>query len=122
MKVKHQLIVLFALPYKITDEKTGQINEGLQLIVHPSGDLSPTEENNGYAVVKGSRPMKVNLPFTETKNIVNVPALYEADLKMQAKGDLKGSISFSNMKYLSDIKLEQITKTEEQKELPKPVK
>ena len=105
--MKQNVIVLYSLPYKITDQVTGQITEGLQLYVYPTDDLSPTQEDTGYATSKGTRPMKLNLPISNQDKIKTVPALYEAEMKMQIKGNLKAELTLANIKYISNLTIEK---------------
>lgn len=71
--IKTDVLLLFASPYSIVDEKSGQVNEGVSCIYSFNSTLQPTNENG----VKGVRTAKVSLPLEVYKQkIWDVPAIY----------------------------------------------
>lgn len=112
-----EAILLYALPYKITDEKTGEVNSGLSLWFHGSGDLSPEEQKNGSTVVKGSKPLKLSLPYDQEHKIVAAPGVYKLYTKLSAGRNNVASLQLKDIEYIGQAKLT----IEKAKEQPKAV-
>ena len=71
--IKTDVLLLFASPYSIVDEKSGQVNEGVSCMYTFNSALKPMCEDG----VKGVRTAKVSLPLEVYKEkIQDVPAIY----------------------------------------------
>lgn len=71
--IKTDVLLLFASPYSIVDEKSGQVNEGVSCMYTFNSALKPMFEDG----VKGVRTAKVSLSLEVYKDkILDVPAIY----------------------------------------------
>ena len=75
-------IILYAMPYSIADEKTGEINEGISTTYLPTDDLSPEidDDNNALGVMTCKQTLKTDwLP-----KLVAVPGIYDIEFKTKS--------------------------------------
>ena len=82
---KQQYLVLSAQQYRIVDENTGEINEGLSLWYIPSDSLDPVEDEQARIrgdIVRGYKVAKMALPLSLKDKMGPFPALYDVTLEM----------------------------------------
>lgn len=100
-----QAILLFSQPYKITDQNTGQINEGISIWIHGRDSLKPLERETN----KGIKPFKANLPIKFASKILSVPGLYDVDYVIEGGGQTgKGQANVIDIEFLSELETKQI--------------
>jgi len=97
--MKMQMMLLYAMPYKIVDEKTGVINEGISTFFYGNTSLNPKIKDN----MKGEKPLKQGLPLTIAHKIKSVPAMYEVEVEMSVGADLKAKLSIIDLDYIGDL-------------------
>ena len=99
-------ILLYAQPYKVTDEKTGEVNEGISLWFHGSDSLKPRVREANGQLKMGVKPYKANLPANMIEQIKAVPGLYEIDTVIEGGTQNKAQMIVTDIdfKYALDIK------------------
>ena len=98
MIVKSKCILLYANPYSIKDEDTGQINTGVSLRYILNDNIQPVEngDEKGYKTAKGSLPLEHN------KKIKSVPAVYEMDFEMKINAQGQTNMKLVNLDYFAE--------------------
>lgn len=99
--MKMQMVLLYTAPYKIVDEKTGQINEGISAFLYGNTDFKPKSKDN----ISGEKPLKQAFPTNMLAKIKEVPALYEVDVEMTAGADLKPRLTVVDLNYIGNLEI-----------------
>jgi hypothetical protein len=103
MLLKQKWILLYANPYRVESEKTGEVNEGVSLRFLTAEDLSPVENGTERGIKTG----KDSVPLEKKAKIKNVPGIYEFTLTMKIAGvDNKAQIKVTDLDYVSDVVFE----------------
>ena len=100
--MKMQIILLYAGLYKVIDERTGVVNEGVTCNYYFNTDLSAEDNANG---TKGTRPAKSSMPPEVFWQIKKAPALYDAEFIMSIGSDGKPVLKISSLEFISEIAL-----------------
>ena len=82
---KQTYLFLSAQQYRIIDENTGSINEGISLWYLPDEQLEPEQDDLAASrgeIVRGKKVGKVALPLELAPKLGVFPALYEVTLEM----------------------------------------
>jgi len=92
---KQRYIMLFASPYSIQNEN-GTRNEGVSAYFIMDDNLSPKLDKEAAErgqTIHGTKPVKMNMPYSTSSKIKAAPALYEVTLKMvvSRKTDVRGN-------------------------------
>lgn len=98
--IKQEIIVLFASPYRIVDEKTGEVNEGISVNYLLDPKFKPVYGDNGQI---GLKPAKASIKTSELPNLIKAPALYEGSFIMKVGSNNKPELALQNVQYISDI-------------------
>lgn len=98
--MKQEIIVLFASPYRIVDERTGEVNQGVSVSYLLNSDLKPEVGGNGQMGVK---PAKASLDVLELPMLIKAPALYEGTFYMKVGSNNKPELALSKVKYISEV-------------------
>lgn len=101
-EMKQRCLVLSASTYKITDEKTGEVNSGLTVFYLPTDNLSPEDDEAARGrgqIALGIQPSKANLPLDKQTKVKFAPALYDMTLKMVTR-QLKMQIQPVDLEYV----------------------
>lgn len=77
-----KLIVLYCNSYNFTDERTGELRDGVSYRYILADNLAPANNQNGS---KGYSVLKGNLPLSELGSFKAVPGLYDATLDIREK-------------------------------------
>ena len=95
--MKTNVIVLWARPWSMEDEKGNQ-RAGVSIQYVMSDELRPTETDDdfGYQVIKESVSVECG------NSLANVPGVYEAELEMKAQGG-KNVLHICGLKYVEDV-------------------
>ena len=96
-------IVLSASQYRVTDDRTGEVNEGCTVRYLMADNLNPHEEE--AKPVKGRVPAKANMPYDYYGKIPVLPALYEVvcDFSVDSKG--KAAITPTQFNFVNGVKV-----------------
>ena len=100
MQLKQKWILLRTQPYRIVDEKTGQVNEGISLNFLPTEDLTPIDEGTA----RGVKPSKDSIKPEKQSKIQSVPGLYEFTLNMKTNAQGKTELKVIDLDYVNEIK------------------
>ena len=100
MQLKQSFILLKSAPYRIVDEKTGEVNEGISLRYIPVENLNPVVDSSN-ADLKGVGTAKASLPTSFLNKIKQVPALYSFDMSMNVGADGKPVMKVNDVEFLS---------------------
>lgn len=92
-------IVLFANPWAMEDEKTGQKREGITVEYIMADNLNPVVNDDGSV---GYRHVKESLNISKMPQVMQVPGKYEMFYGFSiSKG--KPVMKLQGMKYLSEV-------------------
>ena len=82
---KQTYLILSAQSYRMVDEETGVVNEGISLWYLPSDSLDPVQDEAATArgdIVRGIKVAKMSLLLDKAPKMELFPALYEVSLEM----------------------------------------
>ena len=82
---KQTYLILSAQEYRMVDEQTGAVIEGISLWYLPSEKLDPVEDEQAQArgeINRGIKVAKMNLPLSKKPKVSVFPALYDVTLEM----------------------------------------
>lgn len=96
---KVKAIVLFANPWRMTDENTGIEREGITLEYVMSENLAPVTNEDGSM---GYRHVKESININNAKQIVKVPGLYEMTYGYTVRMG-KPVMKLQGIKFLSEV-------------------
>jgi len=105
--MKQTFLILQAQEYRILDENTGTVNEGISLTYLPSDNLDPTEDELSKTrgqMSRGIKYAKASLPLSMKHKVGIFPALYEASLEM-AVVQQKLQVRMSDIEFVGIVKL-----------------
>lgn len=101
--MKSTITVLFARPWSMKDENSGEFREGVSIQYAMTDILVPADnvvdgkvESRGYQVTKES------ISVVLAKSLESVPGVYEADFSMKASGG-KNVLSISGLNFLGVV-------------------
>lgn len=103
--MKMEIILLYAAEYRLPDERTGEIKEGVTCNYYFNVDLHAEDKTNG---AKGTRPAKGAISAEVMKKIVSAPGLYEAEFEMNVGSDGKPVLKIIDLDYIADIAIQRI--------------
>ena len=78
-----KILVLYCNSYNFTDDRTGQIKEGVSFRYIFSDDLAPVVNSNGS---KGYTIQKASLPLSSAPAFISVPGVYVCAMDIKDKG------------------------------------
>ncbi|HHX80912.1 MAG TPA: hypothetical protein GX692_07610 [Acholeplasmataceae bacterium] len=92
-------IVLFANPWSMEDEKTGQRREGVTVEYVISENLKPVVNEDGSV---GFKPYKESLHISKMPQVIKVPGIYEM---YYGFSNIKGKpvMKLQGMKFVSEV-------------------
>lgn len=102
--VKQEIIVLFASPYRIVDERTGEVNEGISVSYLLDPKFKPVEGANGQI---GLKPAKASIETLELPNLIKAPALYEGTFNLKVGSNNKPELALQKVRYIGEVFPEQ---------------
>lgn len=91
-------VVLNVNAYKMMDEKTGEIREGISLMISSEPTYTPNR--------KGFNIIKLSAPTDAIKIFDKVPAYYEIETDFQPGANMKANLKFKSAKYLKPLILD----------------
>lgn len=96
---KVKAIVLFANPWRMQDEMTGKVREGITVEYVMTDNLDPVTNEDGSM---GYRHVKESINIHNAKQIVKVPGIYEMNYGYTIKRG-KPVMMLAEMKFLSEV-------------------
>jgi len=106
---KQTFLCLYARPYTITDEKTGEVTaEGISIKYVPTNNLDPITDEEAAALgqdVRGVNTAKFTMPLSSLSKLGVFPALYDVDLQVKVVAD-KLQIRAKDIQFKSTVRLE----------------
>lgn len=95
--IKQTVIVLSVSRYQMTNETTGEINEGTTVRFIYSDNMVPSTQDDN---LKGYRPGKASLPYADYEKFPEAPALYNCDVTLKVGSDGAAKAHASNFEYI----------------------
>lgn len=103
--ITDRCIILYAMPYSIADENTGEINEGISTTYLPTTDLAPEVDDNGAL---GVATCKQTLPTEWLDKLTAVPGIYDIEFETRSvKGKpqlVPCEVTFVSQVAVSEVK------------------
>lgn len=100
--MKQKIILLYANPYSITDEKTGEIKKGITCNYYFNTSLSSMRNEDGSV---GQRPAKCSVPYTCQPKMSFAPAIYDAEFDMKIGSDGKPVLTIIDLDFVEKLQL-----------------
>jgi len=100
LSMKQKIILLFANYYKMVDERTGAITEGITSNYYFNIELKPQGNDNGSV---GMRPAKGGIPLEHLGKIKVAPAIYEASFDMAIGSDGKPVLKIIDLDFVEEM-------------------
>lgn len=94
-------VVFSSLEYRIVDEGTGAINEGVSVRLLFSDDMTPCADRTQ----KGYKPMKAAMSLDKAHKIKDVPAIYDCKFDMSVDSLGKAALKLVDLEYLKSFVL-----------------
>ncbi len=95
MDITSTVLVLYTRPYRIVDQKTGQVNEGVSMYYIGTDSMASAADE--YS--KGYKSIKENLPADFAERFTAVPAYYKAKLTMSSNSEGKATLKMNDITY-----------------------
>lgn len=108
--IKQTYLLLSANEYRIQDEQTGSINEGVSIQYIPDDNLDPvieTAQDGQY--VRGKKVAKMSLPLSVLFKLGSFPGLYDVKLEMRVVS-AKTQLRAIDLDFVSEVKLQAVSK------------
>lgn len=104
--MNQQIILLYAGQYRIVDERTGEINEGVTCNYYFNTNLTAEDNENG---TKGTRPAKGVMDYETMAKIKKAPALYNAEFELRIGADMKPVLRIKDLEFVDEVKIVPLT-------------
>lgn len=98
--MKQKIILLFANYYRMVDERTGAVTEGISSNYYFNTELKPMGNDNGAV---GMRPAKGGIPLDCLRKIEVAPAIYEASFDMTIGSDGKPVLKIVDLDFVEEL-------------------
>lgn len=103
--INQEIIVLYAGYYSISDDKTGELKEGVSISYYTSTSLDVIDNSNGSV---GLRPAKCTVSPALLPKLVRAPALYNAEFSMTVDSKGRPVLSICDLDYISQVAIRPI--------------
>ena len=100
--MNQQIILLYAGQYRIVDERTGEINEGVTCNYYFNTNLTAEDHENG---TKGTRPAKGVMDYETMSKIKKAPALYNAEFELKIGADKKPVQRVKDLEFVDEVQI-----------------
>lgn len=101
--MKQRCILLFVNPYRIVDEKTGDILAGLSVTYLGTSDLSPAVDGNR----KGIPTLKQTFSLDLEKQLQAVPGIYDVEFGLRPVAG-KPTVVPVGLEFVSQVDLKDV--------------
>jgi len=115
-KIIQNYLILSAKQYRVevadevTNQKTGEIIEGVTVRYLPDNDLTPRANQDievAGLLSRGLEPAKLSLPLEKANQISELPGLYNVELEFVIVRD-KQQVRIKNLEFVSAARLTQV--------------
>ena len=102
--MKSKIIVLYARPWAMVDETTGESRSGVSIQYAMTDSLAPVDEKDdkGNIVARGVQIIKESITVECAAGLQDVPGYYEAEFTLKAQGG-KNVLHVCGLKFLSPL-------------------
>lgn len=97
--MKKKIILFYAKPYCVTDEKTGEVNEGISVSYYGTDCFDPVSCDGAV----GRRASKASLSLELREKIPVAPAIYEGIFEFEVDSKGKEFVKLQDLNFLSEI-------------------
>lgn len=107
---KQQYLFLSAQEYRMTNDETGEVNEGISLWYVPDDTLDAEEDEEAKErgqVARGKKVAKMALPMKALDKLKIFPAIYDATLEFVTVSQ-KQQVRLKDIDFVSAVKLTHI--------------
>lgn len=101
--MKQRCILLFVNPYRIEDEKTGEVLSGLSVTYLGTDDLSPAEDG----AKKGIPTLKQTFPLELQDSLQAVPGYYDIEFGLRPVGG-KPTVVPIGLHFVAPVELKEV--------------
>ena len=95
--MEQKIIIIYANPWALTDEKTGQQRSGVSIQYINGEKLDPVNNENGSA---GYSVLKESIPADKVNKLRAVPGVYTATMGLSARGG-KNVLSVQDIDFVA---------------------
>ncbi len=99
--MKETIILLGAKPWSMTDEKTGQIREGISLHYVMSDNLKDFVDTQNQ--MRGYQPVKQSISMSEQDKLKEVPGIYSGDFSLKSTQG-KTILALNHLEFIGPVK------------------
>ena len=100
--MNQQMILLYAGQFRIVDERTGEINEGVTCNYYFNTNLTAEDHENGTKV---TRPAKGVMDYETMSKIKKAPALYNAEFELKIGADMKPVLRVKDLEFVDEVQI-----------------
>ena len=98
--MNQKIIILYARQWKMTDEVTGEIREGVSINYVNNEDLKPNFDSQ--SAFHGYQISKESISLDKARLLQAVPGVYSCDFMLKAsKG--KNILAIKDLKFISEV-------------------
>jgi len=97
--MNQKIIILYANPWSLTDERTGQQRTGVSIQYINGESLTPVSGPNGTS---GYQVVKQSIPADKLSSLRAVPGVYDATLTFQPRGGQQ-IVVVSDLKFVGSF-------------------
>lgn len=104
---KQKYLCLSAQTYRITQEESGEVVEGITIRYIPDNDLTPrmdAEAEKRGQISLGIKAAKMTLPIAAVNTLRAFPAIYEVEIEMAVVAD-KLQARAKSIEFVETVKL-----------------
>ena len=94
--MEQKIIILYANPWSLTDERTGQQRSGVSIQYITGESLAPVQNQSGSS---GYQVCKESISADKISQLRAVPGVYDAKMALQARGG-KNVLSVSDVTFV----------------------
>lgn len=94
--MNQQIILLYAGQYRIVDERTGEINEGVTCNYYFNTNLTAEDHENGTKGV---------MDYETMSKIKKAPALYNAEFELKIGADMKPVLRVKDLEFVDEVQI-----------------
>lgn len=98
MKLTSQITVLAARRYNMTDDKTGELVQGIKLTYVESWDGSVSQNSSGLELLSAT------MGYDEWNAFMQLPAMFDAEFVLTAGSRGRPTLKITSLQYVQPFK------------------